>query len=227
MAIILSIETSTNAGSVAVHHEDKFLAQVEMHHSNAHSYHLNHAIDFALKLSDVTINQLEAIALSKGPGSYTGLRIGTSTAKGLCCALNIPLISVNTLRAMAKSVAPYFDANHLLCPMIDARRMEVYTALYNITLSNIFPTEARILAEDTYGQELQNSSVVFFGNGAAKFESLTHSKNAIFLKDISPSAKFIGELAISKYQKNQFEDLAYFEPYYLKEFMATKPKTQI
>lgn len=172
------------------------------------------------KLSD-----LDAIAVAKGPGSYTGLRVGVSTAKGLCYALDKPLIAINTLQAMALQLTPFFPG-HLLCPMIDARRMEVYAALLDQNNAFIQPTQAMIMDESSFQDLLTEHKIVFFGDGAAKCKPLLEKhSNAIFpAEDIKPSARTIGQLAAIAFRNAQFEDVAAFEPYYLKDFMSPAPR---
>lgn len=172
------------------------------------------------KLSD-----LDAIAVAKGPGSYTGLRVGVSTAKGLCYALDKPLIAVNTLQAMALQLTPFFPG-HLLCPMIDARRMEVYAALLDQNNAFIRPTQAVIMDENSFQDLLTEHKIVFFGDGAAKCKPLLEKhSNAIFpAEDIKPSARTIGQLGVIAFRHAQFEDVAAFEPYYLKDFMSPAPR---
>lgn len=220
MALIVNIETSTSACSVALHQEGKLISEMSQYIEKSHSNYLTLMIEKVVEFSGFKLSDLDAIAVSKGPGSYTGLRIGVSTAKGLCFALDKPLLSVNTLQAMALQLIQYFDTNTLLCPMIDARRMEVYCALFDTKNEFIKNTSAIIIDENSFSNELNNKKVVFFGNGADKCKtSITHS-NAIFLQNIYPSAKEIGYLAFEKWTKKEFEDIAYFEPYYLKEFVG-------
>lgn len=172
------------------------------------------------KLSDI-----DAIVVAKGPGSYTGLRVGVSTAKGLCYALDKPLIAINTLQAMALQLAPFYPG-HLFCPMIDARRMEVYAAVLDENNAFVQPTQAVILNENSFENLLANHKLVFFGDGAAKCKPLfgQHS-NAVFPEiDIKPSAKTIGQLGVIAFSNAQFEDVAAFEPYYLKDFMSPAPR---
>lgn len=232
MAIILSIETSTKGCTTAIHQDGQLLALSELFHEKSSSGMLTTLIQHVVKVSGLEFSNLDAIAVAKGPGSYTGLRIGVSTAKGLCFTLNKPLLAVNTLQAMAwqvHSIARSVSSNEipLLCPMLDARRMEVYCALYQAdTLEQASPTEARIIDENSFAEILETQKIIFFGDGAAKCKDvLGKHANAVFLEQtINPSAKGIGVLAFEAYQKNQFENVADFEPYYLKEFMATTPK---
>lgn len=235
MAIILSIETSTKGCSTAIHQDTQLLALSELFHEKSSSGMLTTLIQHVVKVSGLEFSHLDAIAIAKGPGSYTGLRIGASTAKGLCFTLDKPLLAVNTLQALAwqvHSIAQSVSATEMpfLCPMLDARRMEVYCALYRAdNLVQISPTEAKIIDEHSFAEILEKQKIIFFGDGAAKCqEVLGKHSNAIFLKEtINPSAKGIGVLAHKAYQNNQFENVADFEPYYLKEFMATTPKKAI
>ncbi len=172
-----------------------------------------------------TLSDLDAVAVAMGPGSYTGLRVGVSTAKGLCYALDKPLLAINTLEAMALQLAPFYPG-HLLCPMIDARRMEVYAAVFNDQNEPVLPTQATILAENSFEDLLQINKMVFFGDGAAKFKSLVADQpNALFPSaDIYPSSKTIALLAVKAFDAGKFEDVAAFEPYYLKDFMSPAPR---
>lgn len=172
------------------------------------------------KLADV-----DAIVVAKGPGSYTGLRVGVSTAKGLCYALDKPLIAINTLQAMALQLAPFFP-EHLLCPMIDARRMEVYAAVLDDNNAFVQETQAVIMNENSFEDLLADRQVVFLGDGAAKCKPILEKhSNAIFPAiDIKPSARTIGQLGTIAFQNAQFEDVASFEPYYLKDFMSPAPR---
>lgn len=186
-------------------------------------------IEHVVKMANLTYQDLSAIAVAKGPGSYTGLRIGVSTAKGLCYTLEKPLIAINTLEAMAYQIQ-LTDHSTLLCSMIDARRMEVYCAVYEgITKKEVEPTQAKIIDETSFADLLENHKIIFFGDGAEKCQKVFEGNpNAIFLEqNIYPSAKTLGILAFEKFMNEDFEDVAEFEPYYLKEFMATTPKVKI
>lgn len=235
MAIILSIETSTKGCSTAIHQDTQLLALSELFHEKSSSGMLTTLIQHVVKVSGLDFQNVDAIAVAKGPGSYTGLRIGVSTAKGLCFTLDKPLLAVNTLQALAwqiHSLAQTVNASEipLLCPMLDARRMEVYCALYRAdTLMQVSPTEAKIIGENSFAEILEKQKIIFFGDGAAKCQAvLGKHLNAVFLKEnINPSAKGIGVLAFEAYQNSQFENVADFEPYYLKEFMATTPKKAV
>ena len=222
MSLILGIETATKMCSVALSDENGLLALKEAGGEYSHAENLNLFIAEVCKKAGKELKDIEAIAISKGPGSYTGLRIGVSAAKGFCTALDIPLISVDTLKAMALSQD---QSDSLFCPMIDARRMEVYTALYDNKGNKIEDISAKIIDENSFKKELNAGKVVFFGDGAEKCrEVLESNPNAIFIEDVHPSAKFINEIALEKFNKNEFEDVAYFEPFYLKDFIATTPK---
>ena len=220
MALLLTLETATRNCSVALFDNQKML-QIKEYVSErySHSEQLTLFIQQVLKDAHITFEQLDGIALGKGPGSYTGLRIGTSTAKGLCYSLDIPLISISTLRAMASGISNKEDYI-LYCPMIDARRMEVFAAVYNYDNQLVRETQADVVDKDTYSEFLKDK-ILFFGDGASKCKNIINNKNAYFLDDIFPSAKDIGILAYEKFINKDFEDVAYFEPYYLKDFVVT------
>lgn len=227
MSLILGIETATKICSVAISRDGVLLSLKEVGGEYSHSENLNHFIELACHEANIKLTDLDAIAVSKGPGSYTGLRIGVSSAKGLCYGLDKPLIAVDTLKALTLGVLNQ-EKNCLFCPMIDARRMEVYTALYNTNLEMIEPISAKIIDEHSFADVLAKQKVVFFGDGAEKCKSLLNSHpNAIFIDDVEPSAKYVNQMAEGKFKKQQFEDVAYFEPYYLKEFLATTPKVRV
>jgi tRNA threonylcarbamoyladenosine biosynthesis protein TsaB len=224
MSFILSIETSTNVCSVALHQQGKLIAIKEHHSSQSHSRLLAVFIQNILKEAEIPTEQIDAVAVSMGPGSYTGLRIGVASAKGLCYALSKPLIAINTLKAMAKQVQGIInESSALLCPMIDARRMEVYCLLQDSNQQDIMNTTAKIIDELSFKNYLDKSKVIFFGNGAAKCKSVIKHPNAIFLGNIHTTAITIGDLAIAKLNAQNFEDVAYFEPFYLKDFRVIKP----
>jgi len=225
MALLLSIETSITDCSVAISMDEKLLITEKLFLEKSHANLLTLVIESVANHANVKLSDLDAIAVSKGPGSYTGLRIGVSTAKGLCYALDKPLIAINTLKAMAIEVNQFNIEKHLLCPMIDARRMEVYTALYDPGLNEVQSTSAKVLDKNSFDETLSKSNVLFFGNGSNKFEELMTSKDgAYFIDGVSPSASAVATLAYKAFQANDFEDVAYFEPYYLKDFRATTPK---
>lgn len=183
-------------------------------------------IQQAVEHAGFALSELDAVAVAKGPGSYTGLRIAVSTAKGLCFALDKPLLAVNTLEALALQVCGFCADDLLFCPMLDARRMEVYCAVFDLALQYVEPTQAKIIDSESFAELLENRKVVFFGDGAAKCRAVLQTYgNAIFLPiDLYPSAKTVGQLAAGLFEKQQFEEIETFEPYYLKEFMTTVPK---
>lgn len=187
----------------------------------SHAEKLHVYIEEVLKEAKINSEQLQAIAVSKGPGSYTGLRIGVSAAKGLAYALNIPLISVSTLQALAKQVEA--DSG-LIVPMLDARRLEVYSAIFDINNRLLRKIEAQILDENSFEEQLNIGKVFFIGDGVAKTKTLLSHANAIFIENKLPSAEQMSALSFDKYKKSDIEDVAYFEPYYLKDFVALKPK---
>ena len=226
MSIILGIETATKICSVAISDGEKLLAIKEEGGAYSHSQKLTVFIQEVINQAGKTFKDVDAIAVSKGPGSYTGLRIGVSVAKGLCYALDIPLIAVDTLQAMAKNKELIQKNNAtLFCPMIDARRMEVYTALYDEFNNLVENIAAKIIDEQSFAKQLKDNKILFFGDGAEKCkDALSRNKNAIFSGKGMPTALTINELAIQKFDKKEFEDVAYFEPYYLKDFIATTAK---
>ncbi len=234
MALILNIETSTSVCSVALARDSKLLSVKEIDGENSHSSVITLFIDEVIKKAGVELSSLDAIAVSKGPGSYTGLRIGVSTAKGLCYAIDKPLIAVSTLQSMAYRMSKRYISKNpknnpevLFCPMIDARRMEVYAALYDVNNCIIRNISADIINKDSYSNFLEKRKVYFFGNGASKCKALlSHNKNAVFIDNMNASAVNMIDLAEKKYQEKDFEDLAYFEPFYLKDFLANKSKVK-
>ncbi|MDN3664492.1 tRNA (adenosine(37)-N6)-threonylcarbamoyltransferase complex dimerization subunit type 1 TsaB [Algibacter miyuki] len=221
---ILNIETATTNCSVSISKNGETVVLKEDNDkSYSHAERLHVYIDEALKEVGITGADLSAIAISKGPGSYTGLRIGVSTAKGLCFALDKPLIAVPTLEALAHQVAL---ESGVVVAMLDARRMEVYSAIYDASFTEIRETQAQILEDNAFAELLQSGKVYFIGNGVEKTKTLITDSNAIFVEDKLPSANEMSALAYEKYQNNNFEDVAYFEPYYLKDFVALKPKAK-
>ena len=223
MALILAIETATRNCSVALFKDGTVIAEKE-HISDGytHSEQLTLFIQQVIDSANISLKKVEAVALSMGPGSYTGLRIGTSTAKGLCYALDIPLIAISTLKSMAFSMAKK-EKSAIYCPMIDARRMEVFSALYDVNNIQVRGVQADVVDENTY-KEFLADEILFFGDGSLKCQEIINHKNAKFIKGINPSAKNLGILAKAKFENKDFEDVAYFEPYYLKDFVAGKKK---
>mgnify|MGYP001319033596 CR=1 FL=1 len=234
METILILESSTEVCSVALVRNGQLAGLEESKNGQNHARLLTVFIENLLHKYGVDAGEIDAIAISEGPGSYTGLRIGVSVAKGFCYARHIPLIAVSTLKGMAmqamKDAGKYFPGSEkklLYCPMIDARRMEVYTCLLDEKGNEIEPVSAKIITETTFGNELQNHNIVFFGNGAMKCKAKITNQGALFLDRIYASAAFMSEQACEAYNKKQFEDLAYFEPFYLKDFIATVPKNNV
>ena len=222
MAYILNIETSTTNCSVCLSFEGETLVLKEDYDNNySHAERLHVYIDEVLKQADIKSSQLDAIAVSKGPGSYTGLRIGVSAAKGLCFALGKPLIAISTLEALTHQVK---TKEGIIIPMLDARRLEVYSAVFDNGYNRLRETQAQVLNEDSFKSYLEESKVTFIGNGVLKTKELINHKNAIFIDGKLPSANEMSQLAYGKYKKNDIEDVAYFEPYYLKDFVALKSK---
>lgn len=219
MALILNLETSTKNCSVSIAKDGElFVLCEEATDGYQHAEKLHQFIQWALEGENLKLDQLDAISVGKGPGSYTGLRIGVSAAKGLCFALNKPLISVNSLEIMANANPTDFD---FIIPMTDARRMEVYTAVYNKNLSCVSPTEAKILDEHSF-TEYADKKIAFVGDGAEKAQDILTLPNAEFFPKVLPSAKDMCALVETKFLQQKFEDVAYFEPFYLKDFVAGK-----
>ena len=229
MALILSIETATKICSVALAKDGEIIASKETNEGNSHSTKLAPFIKEIIDDSEYTFSDLEAIAVSMGPGSYTGLRIGVSTAKGLCFGLDIPLIAVSTLAAMAvqaKKEYSNLDKKMLLSPMIDARRMEAYSQFYDSNLKALNDISAIVVDEETYKKDLAKQPILFFGDGALKCEPIINNPKAIFFEGGLPSAQGMAALAEQQYHNKDFADVAYFEPFYLKEFMAAVSKVK-
>ena len=223
MACILSIESSTPVCSVAVSMDGKLVWNKE-NKELSHSTVLGVYIAEALRFVQENHFRLDAVAVSEGPGSYTGLRIGVSLAKGLCFGLDIPLIALPTLKVMAARFVP--SASYL-CPMIDARRMEVYTALYDGNLNETEPVQAMIVNENSFRNLLTQKEIRFFGNGMSKCKAVIQSPNAIFIDDVHPLASYMINGSENAFMRKIFVDTAYFEPFYLKEFQATTPKNKV
>jgi tRNA threonylcarbamoyladenosine biosynthesis protein TsaB len=235
MALILNIETSTEVCSVSLAENGRLLYKKESIEGLNHSRVLTVFIEEIFKENNIKPETIDSVAVSKGPGSYTGLRIGVSVAKGLCYGLNIPLISINSLEILglfaARNLAGYELPNDgipsLFCPMIDARRMEVYTALYNLRGDELRPVSAEIIDENFLAELLENHKILFFGNGAEKCKNTIKHKNAFFEGPVKTSAQFMQSISEEKFKKKEFEDVAYFEPFYLKNFVATIPGNKI
>jgi tRNA threonylcarbamoyladenosine biosynthesis protein TsaB len=221
LSYILNIETATKNCSVALAKEGKTILSKEIAEEGySHAERLHVFIEEIIQESGITFNDLSAIAVSQGPGSYTGLRIGVSAAKGLCYALNIPLIAIDTLQVLASQARV---SEGLIAPMIDARRMEVYSAIFNPNLENQRATAAEIIAENSF-EDFQET-LYFVGDCAEKCKAVLNKENFIFLEEIKyPSAKEMSILSFIKFKKSDTVDVAYFEPYYLKDFMITISK---
>lgn len=235
MSVILSLETSTTVTSAALHREGKLIALEITHTPNSAASQLAVMVDKLLKqyvpaeASKGEPEKLQAVAVSSGPGSYTGLRIGVATAKGICYALSLPLISVNSLELMVHQIrnAEPETRNVLFCPMIDARRMEVYTMLLDSSMNVVSPVEAKVIDELSFADQLKDNRILFFGNGSDKCKGAIVHPNATFVENIFPSAEWMGAIAYSRFRENRFEDVSDFEPAYLKDFIAKKPKSLV
>jgi tRNA threonylcarbamoyladenosine biosynthesis protein TsaB len=225
MVRILNIETATTNCSVSLSNQGETIVLKEDYNSSySHAERLHVYIDQVLKEANITVNELDAVAISKGPGSYTGLRIGVSSAKGLCYAANMPLISIATLEALAHQVKT--EEEGIIIPMLDARRMEVYSAVFNANYSQIRETQAQILEANVFDDYLEDNKVYFIGSGVEKAKEIINHPNAIFIEGKLPSANEMSILSYKKYKKSDIEDVAYFEPYYLKDFISIKSKKQ-
>lgn len=227
MALILHIETSTAVCSVALAKEGKQIALQENNEGLNHSVLLGAYIDELLQKNRLTAYDLDAVAVSMGPGSYTGLRIGVSMAKGICFGAGKPLIAVPTLQALARSVSDRLKEEAWYCPMVDARRMEVYTAFFDQQNQVQEDTRAEIITPESFAAILSAHPVYFFGNGSEKVRDLLTSPQAHFIPGVEASAAYMVPLAEQRFQEGQFEDVAYFEPFYLKDFIATTPKKKV
>ena len=234
MSCILNIETSTSICSVALSMDGEVLFAKASFDGPSHAALLGVFVEEALSVLKKKEKKLDAVAVSSGPGSYTGLRIGVSVAKGLCFGFGIPLIGIHTLDIMAATVCSKGDSritpiadDCLYCAMLDARRMEVYAAIYDASLKLVRETKADIVEAGTYASYLEKGKVCFFGNGASKCKPVITSPNAIFIEDIHPLAVNMIPLAEQAFAAGKFEDTAYFEPFYLKEFQATVAKNKV
>jgi tRNA threonylcarbamoyladenosine biosynthesis protein TsaB len=223
VALILNIETATDVCSVALAGDGELLSLREQRQGQSHAKMLTTLIAECLSDSGVSLKQLDAVSVSKGPGSFTGLRIGVATAKGLCYSLDKPLISVNTLLSMSyvcfHVIKPGLDV--IFCPMIDARRMEVYTALIDSEFEFVKETSADILDSSSFAEILKEKRLIFFGDGMAKFKAVHQgSANSIFAESVHPSATGMIRFSEKSYIERRFEEVAYFEPFYLKDFYS-------
>jgi tRNA threonylcarbamoyladenosine biosynthesis protein TsaB len=223
--IILGIETGGDNCSVALSKGTVVIALRERA-GREHSQYLSVFIDEIIRNSGLAYSDIDAVAVSKGPGSYTGLRIGIATAKGICYGVNKPLIAVNSLLSLTSVCRDSFTSDSdsmLYCPMIDARRLEVYTALFDSSLRQLSDTEAMIVSENSFAEILSNHRICFFGSGADKCRKIIHSPNAVFVS-IDNSASGLIHPSVEAFIDRQFEDTAYFEPFYLKNFVVTEKK---
>ncbi len=229
MSLILNIDTSINSALVCVARDGQMLAMEVNHIQKDHAGFLHNAIQAVLEKAGIRSGELTAIAVTKGPGSYTGLRVGMASAKGLAYALNIPLITVSSLQMMSAAMISSLPAetikDTLFCPMIDARRMEVFTAIYNGKNEELLKATAVILEENSFLTYLEKNKVCFFGNGAAKFEAIMKHPNAQFLPAQDPVAA-LSQLTHNMYLLAQFSDLAGSDPLYVKEFQSSTPSAQ-
>ena len=221
MATILCIETATKNCSVALSVNGKVIALQEDNPENEPERHFSHAeklqgyISQVLDQANISKNDLDAIAVSKGPGSYTGLRIGVSAAKGICYARDIPLLAISTLGSLASQVT-----GSVVVPMLDARRMEVYSAVFSSEMDQMRDIQAQIITKDSFKTYLDKGRVTFIGDGVEKFEAVCTHPNAVFIKNALPSASQMAQIATLKFTQNDIQDVAYFEPYYLKDFIS-------
>ena len=221
---ILHIETSSKNCSVAISDGEKLLCLCEEVSENyKQSESLHTFVEWALEGAEISLKEIEAVSLGKGPGSYTGLRIGAASAKGFCYGLKVPLIAVNSLETMLE---PFLGQNYdVIIPLIDARRMEVYCAVFDGNSGKmISETEAKILDEQSF-KELEGKKILFVGDGAKKAEEILQISGADFKADVYPSAKYLIKKSVEKFNRKDFEDVAYFEPFYLKDFHGVKKKS--
>lgn len=229
--MILCLETATNLCSVALCDDERVISLRESNDSKSHASLLTVYIGEVLKEQSLTASDLEAIAVSKGPGSYTGLRIGVSAAKGIAFGAAIPLIGIETTLSMfwgiRKNEQVKMEESTLFCPMLDARRMEVYYAVYNYSGNKIKDVSAEVITENSFSDIPQPGKIVFFGDGAAKCKDLIRRKNVFFADNFKISAAHMHIPAVDAFKKKKFEDVAYFEPFYLKDFITSVPRKNI
>lgn len=227
MSYILCIETATTVCSVALVKHKEVVSLHELVQPNMHASHLHLCIQECLQEAQIDFYDLEAIAVSMGPGSYTGLRVGVAAAKGLCYALNIPLLAIDTLKAMAWGYIKKYELNknQLVVPMIDARRMEVYTSVFNNVLDKLMLANAMVVEPNSF-EPFKHAELIFIGNGALKCSEVLSGYKAKFL-NFKTSAAYMASLAQNDFDQKVVKDLAYFEPFYLKDFVGTKPKLKL
>ena len=224
MSRILCVDTSSFICSVSVFENLSLISSNSTEVEKSHSKLLIQLIDQSLKDAKIKINEVDAFAVSMGPGSYTGLRIGVSTIKGLCYSLEKPLISINTLEILSKSALNHINNynDFFICPMIDARRMEVFIKMLDNDFNEVEKDKALILDDKSFNDFGGGKLIYFFGDGSNKFQKITNNKNFHFIDNIISSSKYMGELANIKYENNQFENLTTFEPFYIKDFFIVK-----
>ena len=221
---ILCIDTTSEFCSISLFENKILIENRNSKIERSHSKLIIKLIDDILTNNKLKAKELDAFSISKGPGSYTGLRIGLSSIKGFCYALDKPLIALNTLKVLAESALEYIeDKDSILCPMVDARRMEVYTKTFNYKLNELTKDQALILEKDSF-ENYKDNNVYFFGDGSYKFKEIVNKKNFIFLNNINPNSKFMGQLSYDKFINKDFEDLSSFEPNYIKDFYLIKKK---
>jgi len=225
LTFILNIETATKNCSVSIAKNGKIIAIEELNDGGySHAEKLHEFIKKVTLKSGIQLSDLNAVAVSKGPGSYTGLRIGVSAAKGLCYALDTPLISINTLQSLANSIT---ITEGFIIPLLDARRMEVYSCVFNEQHEQVRGVEAEIITDISFQEFLAKNKCYFIGDGAEKCKAIITDENAIFIDDKFPSSNEMGQLSYNKFKKNDIEDVAYFEPFYLKDFVVIKSKKKL
>jgi tRNA threonylcarbamoyladenosine biosynthesis protein TsaB len=221
MSLILNIDTSSTQASVSISRDGALLAKIQNEDQKEHASFLQAAVKKLMAAQQLLLHDLGAVAVVNGPGSYTGLRVGLASAKGICYVLGKPLITLGTLPLMAKAAISHLKTNStclpLICPMIDARRMEVFTGVYNASLEAVEPAQAKILTSESFVDILRHNKMLFFGNGADKFKGITNHANALFAGSFDTS-EALSVLAYSSFERGLFTDLAYSEPLYLKEF---------
>ncbi len=230
MALLLSLETSTQCCSVALHEDGILVESKVIQTPRSAASLLAVMIDEIFHASGRKMHELKGVIVAAGPGSYTGLRIGVATAKGLCYALNIPIVSINTLELLTyqflDKVSREVDIENnaiILCPMLDARRMEVYCALYDRNLNYLQPVQAKVMDEESFKEVVESNPVFFFGEGADKCRDIIKHSNAHFYSGVIPLASSLGEIGFKKWKAGEYENLVLFEPFYLKDFLIKKP----
>ena len=229
MALILNIETATQTCSVALCNEGIPVSVRESIENRDHASVLTVFISEILEEKHLSVSDIDAVSVSIGPGSYTGLRIGVSVAKGLCYAAGKPLIKIPTLKALAAGIVSkgLSVSVNTLIPMLDARRMEVYTGIYSRELKELLPVKAEVITETSFREWIEKGPVLFFGDGAPKCEQVIKNKNAVFINSFPASASYMGPLSELLFSESRFEDVAYLEPFYLKDFIATTPRNKV